>query len=54
MEARLILATIMQNYQLTVAPGHQVEAVPLLTLVPKDGMPMVTTVRQQSRHLAVQ
>lgn len=40
MEAPLILAGIFQHYQLEVLPGHQVEPDPLVTIRPRDGLPM--------------
>lgn len=52
MEARLILATILQRYQLRVVPGHKVEVVPLLTLCPANGMPMQISQRVQELELA--
>lgn len=45
MEARLILATIVQRYHLALAPGHVVEPEPLITLRPKYGMKMQVTAR---------
>jgi cytochrome P450 len=45
MEARLLLATIAQRYQLALAPGQQVEKEPLITLRPKNGLRM--TVKQR-------
>ena len=46
MEARLLLATIASRYRLELAPGHVVKPAPLITLNPKDGMPMI--VRRRS------
>jgi cytochrome P450 len=40
-EATLALATIMKNFRLELAPGHQVWPVQRVTMRPKDGMPMV-------------
>lgn len=40
MEARLILATLLQRTTLDHAPGHQVELAPAVTLAPKHGMKM--------------
>jgi cytochrome P450 len=45
MEARLILATVAQRFQLRLAPGRRVEMDPLVTLRPKHGMPMVVQAR---------
>ncbi len=40
MEARLLLATIASQYTLALAPGQRVEALPRITLNPKNGIPM--------------
>ncbi|MEO0985537.1 MAG: cytochrome P450 [Cyanobacteria bacterium J06639_14] len=40
MEATLILATLVQHYQLTLMPGETIEALPLITLQPKSGLRM--------------
>ena len=40
MEAQLVLATIAQRYQLRLVPGHLVEPQVLLTMRPRDGLPM--------------
>lgn len=40
MEARLILASIVQHYRLSLLAGHNVEPDPQLTLRPKHGMKM--------------
>jgi cytochrome P450 len=42
MEARLILATIAQQYRLELVPGQVVEPEPLITLRPKNGLQMRT------------
>ncbi len=41
LEAQLILATIAQQYELDLVPGHPVEPEPLVTLRPKHGMMML-------------
>jgi len=41
MEARLILATMLQRARFELAPGHDVKMDPSVTLAPKGGMPMV-------------
>jgi cytochrome P450 len=41
MEARLLLATIMQRYSPALVPGHRVEPRPMVTLHAKFGMQMV-------------
>ena len=46
MEARRLLATIASRYRLELAPGQVVKPAPLITLNPKDGMPMI--VRRRS------
>jgi cytochrome P450 len=40
MEARLILAAMAQRWQPSLPPGHVVESAPMVTLQPKDGLPM--------------
>lgn len=45
MEAQLILATVARSVRLSLAPGTKVELNPLVTLRPKDGMPMTMTRR---------
>jgi cytochrome P450 len=45
MEARLLLATIAQRFRLALVPGHAVEPLPRITLVPRHGLPMVPTRR---------
>ena len=39
-EAQLALASIAQRYRLRLAPGQKVEQQALVTLRPRDGMPM--------------
>jgi cytochrome P450 len=41
MEAHLILATVAQRYRLRLVPDHPVEPQALLTLRPRDGLPML-------------
>ena len=45
MEARLLLATIASRYRLVQVPSHTVKLAPLITLNPKDGMPMIVRCR---------
>lgn len=45
MEAVLILASIVQRYQLRLKPGHVVEPEPLVTMRPKHGMQMILKAR---------
>jgi cytochrome P450 len=46
MEAKLLLVTIMQQYELDLAPNHEVVPQQLLTLRAKHGMKMVIRHRQ--------
>ena len=46
MEARLILMTMLQHVQLTLAPGQTVRAEQLFTLRPKGELRMVVKRRQ--------
>jgi cytochrome P450 len=41
MEATLIVAMVMQRYRLRLAPGTRVEPLPMLSLRPKGGLPML-------------
>ena len=50
MEAVLVLATIMQRWTFSLAPGHTVEMEPLITLRPKGGMPL--RIQQRERITA--
>ncbi len=53
-EAKLLLATIVQRYRLQLASGYHLQLLPLITLRPKHGMPMIvrtdprTAEREQS------
>lgn len=40
LEAKLLLATILQHYRLQLVPGYHLQLLPLITLRPKNGMPM--------------
>jgi cytochrome P450 len=40
MEAKIILASVVQRYRLALRPGYQAEPEPLVTLRPRGGMPM--------------
>jgi cytochrome P450 len=42
-EARLVLAMLAQRFQLQLAPGQRVEIEPLLTLRPRNGLPLTLT-----------
>jgi cytochrome P450 len=39
-EATLVLATVAQRFRLDLAPGERVEPAPLVTMRPRDGLPM--------------
>jgi hypothetical protein len=41
LEAKLLLATILQQYTPHLVPRYQLELNPLITLRPKHGMPMI-------------
>jgi hypothetical protein len=41
LEAKLLLATILQQYTPHIKPGYKLELNPLITLRPKHGMPMI-------------
>jgi cytochrome P450 len=45
MEANLALATILQRWQVALVPGQAVQMEPLITLRPKNGIPMTVTQR---------
>jgi cytochrome P450 len=49
MEAQLLLATMAQQYRLTLAPGQKVDMQPMITLNPKGGLPM--TIQRRQPHL---
>ena len=46
MEAMLILATLGQRWTMRQDPNHEVELVPLISLRPKGGMPMMLVKRE--------
>ena len=52
MEARLMLATMAQHYQLRLKPGQVVELDPLITLRPKGGLHMRVEARTPERVMA--
>jgi cytochrome P450 len=41
LEGQLILAILLQRFRLSLAPGHEVELEPLLTLRPRGSLPMI-------------
>jgi cytochrome P450 len=45
MEARLVLATIISRYRLTLKPGHVVKPMQIVTIRPKYGMKMQVNAR---------
>jgi len=47
-EARLLLATIVQRFRFELASGHRVVPLPRITLVPKYGMKMTLRERRRS------
>jgi cytochrome P450 len=49
-EAQLVLATLAQQYRLTLVPGHRVDPWPLITLRPRFGMVMTIEKRAAVRH----
>jgi cytochrome P450 len=51
MEARLLLAALVQNYSLSLAPGQAVDTEPLVTLRPRYGMKMMLHAREPAREL---
>jgi cytochrome P450 len=51
MEAQLILATVAQQYQLSLVPGHKVEPEALITMRARYGMRMIPKLRQPVRVL---
>jgi cytochrome P450 len=51
-EAVLVIATIARRWKLRLTPGHRVEPLPLITLRPKGGMPMVTQLREDAQPIA--
>jgi cytochrome P450 len=51
MEAHLLLATIAQQYQLSLLPGHKVVPEALITMSPEFGLPMRVEKRIQASEL---
>lgn len=45
MEGVLVMATLAQQWQLSLVPGQRVEMQPLLTLRPRYGLPMTLNQR---------
>lgn len=46
MEARLVLATVLQAYRAPLVPAHKVEMEPLVTLRPRNGIRVMVAARQ--------
>lgn len=46
MEARLLLATLVQRHRVVLAPGEKVVVAPRITLTPKRGMRMIVSPRR--------
>ncbi|MXX51667.1 MAG: cytochrome P450 [Chloroflexi bacterium] len=49
MEANLLLATIAQRYQLRLLPGAEIKPAALITMYPRDGLPMRLTARDMTK-----
>jgi cytochrome P450 len=47
MEAALLLATIGQRWSLDLSAPHRVELQPVVTLRPRNGMPMIVRARDR-------
>lgn len=45
MEMQIILAQVSAQYEFTVAAGFEIDVTPLITLRPKDGVPLILTKR---------
>jgi cytochrome P450 len=45
MEARLLLATILQRSELSLVPGYKEDLDPTITLRPRHGIPMKGKIR---------
>jgi cytochrome P450 len=50
MELVLVLASLLQQVELTVVPGYRLELAPFVTLRPRHGVPV--TVRRRPAHVA--
>lgn len=48
LEAKLLLATILQHYTPQLIPGYRMELLPLITLRPKYGLPVILELTQLS------
>ncbi len=54
MEGILLLATIAQEWQMRLAPGHQVAMLPRITLRPRYGMRMILARRKAEKQASVE
>ena len=45
-EAAVVIASVAQRFRFSLAPGHTVEPIGLLTLRPKNGVWVMATPRQ--------
>ncbi|MFY9578604.1 MAG: cytochrome P450 [Gaiellaceae bacterium] len=52
LEMTIIVAMIVQRFQLDLVPGHRVEPMPMVTLRPRYGMPMTITPRKDRKAVA--
>jgi cytochrome P450 len=48
LEMTIIVAMILQRFRLDLVPGHRVEPIPMVTLRPRYGMPMIIRPRDDS------
>ena len=51
MEGALVVATLAQQWQMQLVPGHPVELQPLITLRPKYGMRMIVRRRKEPHRI---
>jgi cytochrome P450 len=54
MQTSLMLATMAQQFRLSLAPGFKLELRPTITLQPRDGIRVVVAERAHERHGSVQ
>jgi cytochrome P450 len=52
MEAQIMLATIASRYRLRLPAGHQLKMEPMITLRPKNGLPMILEARRPVQQAA--
>ena len=52
LEMKLVVAALARRWRLDLAPGARVEPYPLLSLGPKDGLPMVVRKRNSVQGTA--